>query len=553
MNRTINEDFFNRRTAFAIIIGFSVIRCLVAFSMELGTDEAYYWLYSQDINWNYFDHPPIVAIWIRIFTANLLLQDIEGFIRLGSVVGCGIASWAIYKIGETLHSSIAGLFGVCLYNASIYASITAGIFIMPDAPQMVFYTLSLWVIVYITKDEKSWKAWLAFGVLAGLCIMSKLFGVFLWTGLGLFTLLKKREWFSKPYIYVAFLVTAIIVSPILVWNFQNDFLTFRFHSDRVAVTRSGLDIISFWREVINQVLYNNPINVIAIITALIAFIKKNKAKKAENDALSIFNFIALPLVVLLFGISLFRDTSLPHWSGQAYVALIPMAAMYLTSLTINYSKRLLLTSLSTLVAFLVVWQYLIHFTPEIFDERVVDKKSLQSEKRTVSRLFGSFERFQLIAETRNSWEPAGEAFVKLYHQDTSSGIIEKNAPVVSYKWWGAHIEYYFCYPNNIPMIGLGEPNELHQYLFTNAERKDEVNLDSAYCIVPADDKYNVQLKYSPYYEKIDKHSLITVKRNGNPDVKFYVYKLSGWKNRLPMVEPEKPTLSHLASIVAKWK
>lgn len=550
MNRTISEDIFNRRTAFAIIIGFSIVRCFIAFSMELGTDEAYYWLYSQDIKWNYFDHPPIVAIWIRLFTANLILQDIEGFIRLGSVVGCGIASWAIYKIGDTLHSSKAGLYGVCLYNTSLYASITAGIFIMPDTPQMVFYTLSLWMIVRITKDEKAWMPWLAFGVAAGLCIMSKIFGAFLWTGFGLFVLLKKREWFAQPYIYVAFLVTAIIVSPILIWNLQNDFLTFRFHSDRVAVTRSGLDMISFWREVVNQALYNNPFNVIAIIAALIAFMKNRKAKQVENDALSIFNFIALPLAVLLLGVSLFRDTTLPHWSGQAYVALIPLAAIYLTSLTIKYSKRLLFASLSGLVAFLGVWQYLIHFAPALIDEKIDDRKSLQTERGTVSRLFSSFERFQLIAETRNSWEPADESFLQLYLQETGSGRMEKGAPVICYKWWGAHIEYYFCFPNNIPMIGLGEPNELHEYLFTNAERKHKVNLNTAYCIVPVDDYYNVQAKYSRYYHKIDKPSLITVNRKGKPDVKFYVYRLSGWKNRLPMVGPEKPPSPTSASLGA---
>jgi hypothetical protein len=540
VNKTINADIFYKRTALAIIIGFAIIRCAIAFSMELGTDEAYYWLYSQNIKWNYFDHPPMVAMWIRLFTANLLLQDIEGFIRLGSVVGCGIASWAIYKTGNTIHSAKAGLFGVCLYNASFYASITAGIFIMPDTPQMVFYTISLWMIACITKDGKAWMPWLAFGLTAGLCIMSKVYGAALWTGLGLFAIVKKRSWFSQPYIYVAFLATAVIVSPILVWNFQNDFLTYKFHSARVAVTDGGLDMITFWREVINQFLYNNPFNVIAIVAALIAYLKTGKPKDTENDALTIFNFIALPLVILLLGVSLFRDTTLPHWSGPAYVALIPLAAIYLTGPTIRFAKKILVASVSSLFISLVAWQYLIHYAPEALGKRDVDKKSFPAEKHTVKRLFSGFESFQLTAETRHSWEPAEEAFLKLYQQENRSGRMEKDAPVICYKWWGAHIEYYFCHPNKIPMVGLGEPDELHEYLFTNAERKDTVNLNTAYCIVPADDNYNVQLKYLPYYHTIDKPSLISVERKGKPDVKFYVYRLSGWKNKLPMVEPEKP-------------
>ncbi|HEY0039908.1 MAG TPA: glycosyltransferase family 39 protein, partial [Flavisolibacter sp.] len=375
MNRTISEDIYHRRTALAIIIFFSIIRGVIAFSMELGTDEAYYWLYSQDIKWNYFDHPPMVAIWIRLFTANLALQDIEGFIRLGSIVGCAIASWAIYKTCHTLHSSKAGLYGVVLYNASFYASITAGIFIMPDTPQMVFYTISLWMIARLTKDEKDWLTWIAFGVAAGLCIISKVYGAALWTGLGLFAILKRRNWFLQPYMYVAFLATAVIISPILVWNLQNDFLTYKFHSDRVAVTEGGLDMITFCREVIHQVFYNNPFNVFVMIAALITFLRKRKVKGPSTDALSAFNFIALPLAVLLLVISLFRDTTLPHWSGPAYVALIPIAAIYLTGCSIRYTKRILLASLSSLVAFLVLWQYLIHYAPASIGSRDIDKNS----------------------------------------------------------------------------------------------------------------------------------------------------------------------------------
>ncbi len=531
--------------ALAIIIGFSIIRGVIAFSMELGTDEAYYWLYSQDIKWNYFDHPPMVAIWIRLFTANLFLQHIEGFVRLGSVVGCGIASWAIYKTCCTIHSEKAGLYGVCLYNASFYASITAGTFIMPDTPQMVFYTLSLWMIARITKDGRDWFAWTAFGVAAGLCIMSKVYGMFLWTGLGLFAILKKKEWLGQPYIYVAFVATAVIISPILVWNFQHDFLTYKFHSNRADVTRGGFDLMTFWREVINQVFYNNPFNVLAIVAALIAYLKKKKAKEASADALSIFNFIALPLAVLLLGISFFRDTTLPHWSGPAYVALMPLAAIYLAERTIKYARRFIGASLSALVAFLVAWQYLIHYAPEPIGVRDVDKKSFQTEREIVKKLFSGFESFQLIAETRNSWKPANEAFLTLYRQETSGGRLEKNIPIICYKWWGAHVEYYFCHPNNISMIGLGEPNELHEYFFTNAKRKDTVNLNTAYCIVPADDRYNVQVKYSPYYHTIDKPSLIAVKRKGKPAVKFYVYRLSGWKNKLPMAGPMKPLATAL--------
>lgn len=507
--------------------------------MELGTDEAYYWLYSQDIKWNYFDHPPMVAIWIRFFTANLALQETEGFIRLGSVAGCAVASWAIYKTAAILHTTKAGLFGVCLYNSSLFASVTAGIFIMPDTPQMVFYTLSLWIAARIIKDEKSLFNWVLFGITAGLCIMSKVYGILLWAGLGLYALTVKKSWLSQPYIYIAFLITALITSPILIWNMQHNFLTYRFHSSRLSVSEGGFDLTNFGREVLNQFLYNNPFNVVVTVIALIAFFKTRKWTETGTNALTLFNFIGLPLALLLLTVSFFRDTTLPHWSGPAYVALIPLAAIYLARQTPLYAKRYLVSSLGSFVIFLIVWQYLIHFAPETVGARDDDNKRFRAGKEIAKRLLSGFESFQLIAETKESWQPADDAFETLYKQETSSGKMEKGAPVICFKWWGAHIEYYFCHPNNISMIGLGDTEELHEYLFLNAERKDTVNLNTAYCIVPADDYYNVTAKYSPYYQQIEKPSLITVSRKGKPDVKFFVYRLRGWRNKLPQVERDK--------------
>ena len=67
-----------RKKFFALVGLLFIIKLFLAFVLELGNDEAYYWFYSQYWQWNYFDHPPIVAVWIRLFTANLLLDPGQG-------------------------------------------------------------------------------------------------------------------------------------------------------------------------------------------------------------------------------------------------------------------------------------------------------------------------------------------------------------------------------------------------------------------------------------------------------------------------------------------
>ena len=43
-----------------------IVQSIVAFNAELFHDEAYYWLYSKYPDWGYFDHPPLVAMLIKI-------------------------------------------------------------------------------------------------------------------------------------------------------------------------------------------------------------------------------------------------------------------------------------------------------------------------------------------------------------------------------------------------------------------------------------------------------------------------------------------------------
>ncbi len=73
-----------RKKLVTLIIVSTCIRCIVAVFTGLGNDEVYYWTYAQHLQWNYFDHPPLVAVLIRFSTFNFLLQDVF-FLRLGAI------------------------------------------------------------------------------------------------------------------------------------------------------------------------------------------------------------------------------------------------------------------------------------------------------------------------------------------------------------------------------------------------------------------------------------------------------------------------------------
>lgn len=499
---------FTQKVLLLILVS-SVVRIFLAAILDLGNDESYYWLYSQQLQWNYFDHPPLIAIGVRLFTFNLLLDQYEVFVRLSSIVSCAAATWFLYKAVALISNQRAGWFAALLYTSSFYTSIVAGLLVMPDSPQMLCWTFCLWMIARVVHDERSWNAWIWLGISAGLCIMSKIHGVFIISGMGLYVLIKKREWLKLPQLYIAFLIAALIASPIFIWNWQYDFITWRFHSERVEIGGTG-EKDGFISETLGQIVINNPVNFCLIITALFFSYKR---KRKRHPALIIYEYIALPLAIALLFVSVFRDIW-PHWSGPAYTSLLPLTAIWLDKHKMpSFSHFILRGSVVLFVAFTIAWPLIVSFYPGTFGNSIATRLGKDD-----------------ITLDKYGWEDAGDTFYNLYKKEEAENRMPAATPVVCTSWWGAHMEYYFCQHGEIPMIGLGDIQELHQYAWLNAERKDISDMQNAWYIISSLEQNQPSAEIARYYKSVQPVDTIAIERNGKPANYFYVYKLSGWKN-----------------------
>nr|QQZ49443.1 hypothetical protein JKL49_20970 [Phenylobacterium glaciei] len=54
-----------QREIIAIILGLTFLRLVAARWIHLTEDEAYYRLWAQQLHFGYYDHPPMIAWWIR--------------------------------------------------------------------------------------------------------------------------------------------------------------------------------------------------------------------------------------------------------------------------------------------------------------------------------------------------------------------------------------------------------------------------------------------------------------------------------------------------------
>jgi 4-amino-4-deoxy-L-arabinose transferase-like glycosyltransferase len=492
------------------IILVTLFKGLLAFVLELGNDEAYYRLYAQKLQWNYFDHPPMVAYWIRLFTLDLKLEHIEGFLRMGSLFASAAATWLMYRTVSFIHSEKAGWFAAVLYQSSFYSAITAGLFILPDAPQMLFWTGSMYLITRILKDENRWSWWMLFGLVSGLCMLSKAHGIFLWLGMGGYILFFKRNWLKKPQIYLALLLTIILLSPVLIWNLQHDFITWKSHSQRFRLGDVGLHFSSFLSQLGSQAGFNNPVVVGLIIISLVHSFQK----RIQYNVLLIFNITGLSLALVVLMVSLFMPVTMPHWSGPAFVSLMPLAAIRLSEIRTSFFPGLLRFSLAICLLGFLGYAAVVQYFPGTWGEK---ENAKLGQKDLSLDMYG--------------WEEAGNWFIKQRKADIEQGLVSKENPVVTSLWWGAHIEYYFCLPSGINMVGLGKPGQVGVYLWLNAARLKHVDMNQAYCIIPSDDAYGPPTNY---YHSVEKLHELRVLRNGKPAKFFYVYLLKGLKKEVPI-------------------
>ena len=513
-----------KRLSLYSLAGFALIRIVISLLLDLGNDESYYWTYARELQWNYFDHPPMIGVWIRSFTLNLLLQDHVLFITLGSIVGAVVSSWFIFRTIEAIDSARSGFLGVILYNCSFYALITAGVLAVPDAPQMVFWTGSMLLLTRIVPTSSVLQQtvpqtiftpgrltdWILFGICSGLCIMSKIHGVFVWFGLLLYAGLYARQLFSQRGLWIAMLITAVIVFPILWWNWNTDFVTFRFHGNRVVPGDGGsvFQLQWFVREIAGELVVNSP-----VILALTGwFLLKKRRLLQTNPALRVFVCCGLPLLIIILTISLFRQT-LPHWSGPAYVAMLPALAIAVSRLSSIAGRRLIRIS----IGFTAISMFCLVAAINLFPGTFYPVKSPRLGNGDLSL-------------DNYGWEEAGQTFGTWYRARYGATAAEE--PMVCATWWGAHEEYYFARPVSLPMIGLGNMAALHHYSWLNDQSMKGTDLDTALCVIHSDDYFDPDSAFADYYKRADLVKTIPIDRNKRPAHVFYVYELTGRKGEI---------------------
>jgi Dolichyl-phosphate-mannose-protein mannosyltransferase len=500
---------FKKRIWLLIILS-SLLRIWVASSLELGNDEVYYQTYAQHLQWNYFDHPPMVAILIRIFSFNLFFQE-EIFLRLGPIICAACGTWLISFIGKRIGQQRTGWIAAILYNTSFYTSIIAGTFILPDSPQVVFWLLSMYFMIrildYKSVSKKQSVDFILLGISIGLCIMSKVHGVFLWLGFGAYIIFHRRELLKLPMLWISGIISLVIIYPIYQWNLENYFITYQYHQGRISFWGSSPDMDHLIQQVLGTVFYSNPVNFILYVIMLWSLFR-GKFKQLPVQYL-LFLWLSLPLIGVLLWTSLFNDT-LPHWSGPAYLAFMLLAACWLGSFTNRQIiSKWLKTSFLFYLAVVIIGVISIRFLPFSIGSR--QEKNLGKGDITLDM---------------SGWRPFSLQLDSLYQADISSGKMKAGATVISDYWFPAgHLDHYYAVAYHHNLLAMGPLYDIHHFAWLNQRRPRLLRGSDAYFIYPSNYYGPPNASLRNDFHLVEDSLLIPQIRSGIPVRHFVIYRM----------------------------
>lgn len=223
-----------------VIAAMTLLRIVYASAIELRTDEAYYWTWSKESALSFLDHPPMIAWLIRFGTA--IFGDTALGVRFGGIVAMLVTQLLLADIVRRLtQDARAIMFAVLMPEAALYYGLLMAK-VAPDVAMIPFAVAMMWSLVRLTQSGDG-RWWLAAGLFAGLSMLSKFTAIMFAPAVAAFLLVPdwRWRWLRSPYPWLAVLIAVAVFSPVLIWNAQHDWASFRFQGVR-ATANYGISL-----------------------------------------------------------------------------------------------------------------------------------------------------------------------------------------------------------------------------------------------------------------------------------------------------------------------
>jgi 4-amino-4-deoxy-L-arabinose transferase-like glycosyltransferase len=302
----------------AFIGGLIALRLVLAALIPLYPNEAYYWTWSKHLAGGYYDHPPMVAVVIRLGT--LIAGDTTLGVRIFGALLAIPSTWAVWRAASVLFAD--DRLGA---RAALYFNLTlmvwgSFIIITPDTPLIV---ATAFVVFFLAKLVETGRGywWLAMGAAAGCGLLAKytMFLVGVAILIWMIAVPQMRKWLATPWPYLAGLLSMLLFVPTILWNAQHGYASLIKQFSR---TKAEHFTPGFFFDVIPAQIGMATPAVFVLAIAGLAALTRNRRSPAD--------MLLITLICTLFGYFLWHSLHQgvhPNWFSPMYPAFAIAAAM----------------------------------------------------------------------------------------------------------------------------------------------------------------------------------------------------------------------------------
>ena len=204
---------------YLLLAGWVLINVLQAVFTNLHADEAYYWMYSLNLDWGFFDHPPMTGL--LVFLGDSLMHNEFGVRLLVLVLSTLTMAMIMNELNEQKDLLFLVLF---ILSFPLVHTHIGGFLALPDSP-LVFFTLLFYLLYKRFAQEPTLQLSVLMAFVAAAMIYSK-YHAFLALG---FVVLSNLKLLKNKYFWLTIGITLILFLPHILWQIANEYPSLKYH------------------------------------------------------------------------------------------------------------------------------------------------------------------------------------------------------------------------------------------------------------------------------------------------------------------------------------
>ncbi|MDI2090733.1 ArnT family glycosyltransferase [Commensalibacter oyaizuii] len=312
------------------LMAITIVRVAIAANIPLSPDEAYYWIWSQRLDYSFYDHPPMVALWIKAgcFLWGNTALGIRFFGAVAALLGSIFIYFATFDFSGSLlnqQSKKNAIYAVLALNATLAVGV-GSVTMTPDTPLLFFICMFLWACGRLLRTQiPQW--WWMIGVSVGLGLLSKYTMLLPVMGLGIWCFLtpQGRSYLKSKELWGGAVVSCLVFSPVIFWNAHHQWISFLKQGGRAGDWRP-VRAVQFLSELLGgQIGLSTPVLFICFCLGF-AYLTRNVLKTRDQKSLLLWLMVFIPICI--FVQHAIGDRVQANWVGILYPFLAIIVAVY---------------------------------------------------------------------------------------------------------------------------------------------------------------------------------------------------------------------------------